>query len=600
MSSHKSTIKLDAELVSKAVMSCYAQDPERAPTIEREGLIELLTSLQPLTPSEELDHLTDRLKSRYPDQNLTAVDFSQLAFVDDCVTSILERADLDYAIESLIRAMTPAIARLVLEEGVLRITRSHPLLTIIDQLCTHCVGWSHDLGILGERLFEEVEFEIRSLIKQQKDYKHRLRELARILGQDYRRLMLAEKNLVTTGLIQLKKERAKRIAAQAVNREMAEHNFSLFIVLMLQGPWFEFLQEVILSYDETSKRWQRAKKLMEAMAWSLQPKNWQKSNSRVKSLMSSLPEQLSKLFQSCDFDTSRVEQSLGDLESEFECIDQGEPTESCDFDPLTIEATDIKSEATIDASAMEKVYQFKAGQWFIFDDGEERIARIKLILKWDKDEKLVFSNRNRRKLLTMTYHQLGAYLISGTAKPLSPVGAIQSLVKQKFAKVLRDYRKQKKLSEAPARERDGLRIERNQIASRRAARAAAMAQSKKKFDLRRARELRLEERLKRKISAAKRNVESLVVDAWMKLPVIEETMSACRLAAIVEATGKYIFVNRAGVKVGEYTADELMQSLIYDASEIIDTGAEFENVLEGVIQDLRVSKTKSYEELTAR
>ena len=60
----------------------------------------------------------------------------------------------------------------------------------------------------------------------------------------------------------------------------------------------------------------------------------------------------------------------------------------------------------------------------------------------------------------------------------------------------------------------------------------------------------------------------------------------------------YIFANRAGLKVAEYTASQLAHMIVTENSEILDTGAEFESVLATIVSGLREDKSKSYEELT--
>jgi len=93
-------------------------------------------------------------------------------------------------------------------------------------------------------------------------------------------------------------------------------------------------------------------------------------------------------------------------------------------------------------------------------------------------------------------------------------------------------------------------------------------------------------------------VKALRQDAWVKLPVIEGTVMPCKLVAIIPATETYIFANRAGLKVAEYTASQLAHMIVTENSEILDTGAEFESAMATVVSGLRDDKNKSYDELT--
>ena len=112
------------------------------------------------------------------------------------------------------------------------------------------------------------------------------------------------------------------------------------------------------------------------------------------------------------------------------------------------------------------------------------------------------------------------------------------------------------------------------------------------------RALVLRHKAQKKHDAAEATVRSLKPDAWVKLPIMEGTQTPCKLVAIIASNQTYIFANRAGLKVAEYTASQLAHLIVTENSEILDTGAEFESALAAVVSGLREDKSKSYEELT--
>ena len=61
----------------------------------------------------------------------------------------------------------------------------------------------------------------------------------------------------------------------------------------------------------------------------------------------------------------------------------------------------------------------------------------------------------------------------------------------------------------------------------------------------------------------------------------------CRLAAIIRSAGKYIFVNRSGMKVAEETRESLALALQAKRLTILDDGMLFDRALESVISNLR-------------
>ncbi len=592
-------IKLTPELVATTLAGSYASDQGDTPLLTQPELLEILATLQPLDPEDDFEHLTYRLKAQYPNRALSKEHFSQLTFIDESISEILGQADLDLRIENLVRSVTPAIAQLVVEENIFTVTKPHPLLSVVDQLCKNCMGWSNDLGILGLQFIEEVDRIIHALVKKQTDYEQRLGELRGFFSADRNRLKSLEQTLRNTGMKQLKEDQARRVAVQTINKEMSNRSFSLFIVLMLQGPWHEFLKTLVLHLGADGKEWDNAVKITQAMIWSLQPidESNEKSRQQLQQLMTTLPDQIRTFLQSLQFDTTQVEQSLGDLEGEYETLQEGTPLDSSDFEMLTVDAVELEQFARPDPELLEKVRAIKPGQWFLYDDKGERIARIKLILKWDDGEQLAFSNQNRRKVLPMKYPEFAYHLSTGVIKPLQPKTSCTSIIKAKLLKVIKDHQRQKiKVEEVAQVDREELNE--TYVPRRAVAREHAIEQARQNARSKIEREGRQQHKIAQKVQASNAVVESLRVDAWVKLPIVEGILTECRLAAIIAATDNYIFVNRSGAKVAEYSAHELVQSFITEQSEVVDTGAEFDDVLASVVTGLRADKEKSYAELS--
>lgn len=85
-------------------------------------------------------------------------------------------------------------------------------------------------------------------------------------------------------------------------------------------------------------------------------------------------------------------------------------------------------------------------------------------------------------------------------------------------------------------------------------------------------------------------VDSLTQGGWFEMAGAEEQLFRCRLAAIIRAVDKYIFVNRSGMKVAEKSRVELAQALQKNELRLLDDGMLFERALEGVIGNLRETR----------
>lgn len=85
-------------------------------------------------------------------------------------------------------------------------------------------------------------------------------------------------------------------------------------------------------------------------------------------------------------------------------------------------------------------------------------------------------------------------------------------------------------------------------------------------------------------------VGNLTQGSWFEMQSEDGQKFRSRLAAIIRATGKYIFVNRSGVKVAEETRMSLALALKSGRLQVLDDGMLFDRALEAVIGNLRNSR----------
>lgn len=82
-------------------------------------------------------------------------------------------------------------------------------------------------------------------------------------------------------------------------------------------------------------------------------------------------------------------------------------------------------------------------------------------------------------------------------------------------------------------------------------------------------------------------VDSLRVGSWVEFQEDEEHKLRCKLAAVIKPTGKFIFVNRTGMKVLEKTRTGLAVEFRRSAIRLLDDALLFDRALESVIGNLR-------------
>lgn len=88
-------------------------------------------------------------------------------------------------------------------------------------------------------------------------------------------------------------------------------------------------------------------------------------------------------------------------------------------------------------------------------------------------------------------------------------------------------------------------------------------------------------------------VDNLRVGSWVEFQEDEEHKLRCKLAAVIKPTGKYIFVNRTGMKVLEKTRMGLAIEFRRDAIRLLNDALLFDRALESVISNLRSLKNNN-------
>ena len=87
--------------------------------------------------------------------------------------------------------------------------------------------------------------------------------------------------------------------------------------------------------------------------------------------------------------------------------------------------------------------------------------------------------------------------------------------------------------------------------------------------------------------ASLRQVDKMLAGCWVEFQEDAENSLRCKLVAVIENTGQYIFVNRTGMKVLERNRLDLALALRNGVVRVLDDTLLFERALESVIGNLK-------------
>lgn len=85
-------------------------------------------------------------------------------------------------------------------------------------------------------------------------------------------------------------------------------------------------------------------------------------------------------------------------------------------------------------------------------------------------------------------------------------------------------------------------------------------------------------------------VDRLTMGSWVQYNQGAESSFRCRLAAIMKPTGHYIFVNRSGKKVAQWSREQLAAKVASNIVNLLDDRQLFDRALESVIAQLKQNR----------
>jgi len=542
-------------------------------------------------------------------------DRSVINSVDDCSKIVFRLIDVEAEINQQLRRMLPEVACQLLKNPELPLVISeYTLLEVLDLLVSACVGWAPGLGKSGEDFYRKISDVVDKIQQGESDYKNIEANLQVFLNKEQIRIQKVEERLIASETGILRSAMSKTHTAQMINKAMAGKQLTQPIITFLQGPWNHSVQLLALTAGFDSDDWSRAVKMTETIIWTYQPiaaedKEFEsQEKQRLYRIIEHIPVEIRELLIAFEQQSDRIDHALEDLESEHVMVISGQPLEYAEFTPIETGEEVFNQKTSVSRILLRKVKNLEPGQWFTFEE-DDVCVRIKMVLKLDDVRQLLFTNRNGVKALEKSFDELAYYLSAGVIKPLNHEDIFSSTFTTYYHGLVEKY--EKDIKQAANK-----RIEdtREEIAQEEARRKSIEEETRLAREIEEAHRAKLKEARQNLLKRAREEaskpenlekvieltvtVSSLNVGAWLKLPDADGELEECKLAVKLTAVDKMIFVSRAGLRIGEYSIEELVQILVAGEGVIEHGGVEFEDTLAEVVTKLRRDRHKSYDDLT--
>jgi hypothetical protein len=600
--------RITPELVTAALESRYPQTKENLSILEPQEVVAFLSTMEATDPQEPdvqlrtnmLPNLLAQLELQHPNRCLSDGAYAVLSFLDECADQIAVQAKLDRKIQALVLTTYPAVIKQVITQGLLQTLQNTSILTILDLISEHCIGWTGDLGRSGSNLLKKIKSTIEAICADDSDSESLHSDLVSYCHKKAQRTARLEKRLSESETGILRVQRAQHVAAKMINAEATGKQAPASVSKFLTGTWCDSLQFLLIHHGDESVEWRRACKLTEMLVWTVQPiaATDEEGLQRLYRLTEQLPKDILKLLTELGYANESLTASLAELEAEYIHIMTDPGNQNDEFVPMDCEDDLFNASTLVSHALLNQVNDLKLGQWFLFEENNSHDIRIKLVAKLDDVHQLLFTDCNGMKALQKGFEQFAYFLSSEIARTLPGQAPFQATIRSNLKKVIAEHQvQQQRLASAKDQvERDKIVSE---ITRRRAIAEAKAASRKRKATQRQREEAARRKQLEKarqdaeraanreKLEVAEDSVRSLNVGAWLQQAGGEDPSAECRLAVKLEAEDRFIFTNQTSVKVGEYTTAELAQLLALGGWEILASGDDEEDSLAKVVIRLR-------------
>jgi predicted nucleic acid-binding Zn-ribbon protein len=233
-------------------------------------------------------------------------------------------------------------------------------------------------------------------------------------------------------------------------------------------------------------------------------------------------------------------------------------------------------------------YGLKVNDWYVLGDlGSEAPAMV-LLAYFKYAGTYLFANYLGMKAALYTKSEMAALIKSKQLRPLKSGERFSDVLSSCIKGLTRvaDTQQKARIAAAEKAKQEAERLLEEQRLAEEAAAKRAEEIAKRAREIQKKREEKERAELEAK---ALEMIQQLSIGAWVSLS-LESKAERYKLVVKIAASGKYIFVDRMGIKKKEYKEGDLIDLIVSNKVEFLSDGAEFEDSLQRVVSRIRMAK----------
>ena len=455
---------------------------------------------------------------------------------------ILDDPQLQPIMKALISRLQIPILKVALMDRTFFSKGGHPARKLLNLIASSAIGWTEAPNGRTDHLRNKIEYVVDTVLKQFDDrvelFAELLEDFSAFTDKENRRGLLIERRIKDSEQGKAANEVARQRVQDMLNGAMKNRTIPDCVLELLRDGWSNLMVLHYLKDGDESTDWQQDCELVGDLIWTVSPSN-EEGDARSK-LLRKIPGVIKRLrdgLKEAGFDEFRTKALLQDLEKEH-VKTLGSLQAVNDVVTETVEPKALPEDAQPDN---EHLADTVAEQ----NEAIEELVRSTMELEEDFKRMQAMKAAEIRETgedgEDTTSNTVEGEVDPSSESTLQDNDNDQELEHEEIVLVAKD---EPLPSEVAIDDNDPF----------------------------------------------VQQVDTFAVGCWFEFDD-QGRSERCKLAAVIKATGKYIFVNRSGVKVAEKTRMGLAVELRRGSVRILNDGLLFDRALESVITSLR-SKTK--------
>lgn len=520
------------------------------PALEKKALLSILENYSSGTL---INHLKTQLKEKLSPSDK---DFATLHFVDQLFNLYRSSGQLHNDISNLVDRFRPLIASSLIQQNGLILDSKHSVQQSINAVQTYTLGWQPEKSRAAEQYLKTLEKLIINITtaKNAGALLKAKKSIEQFFIKDLKRIEKIEQRLCDTEMGRMRSRFASETSTLELNKRMQGYKLPECVIQFLHSAWRDSLQLVLITQSKESDQWKKMLNLTERLIASFQIHN---EDDVLIAVIPEITRELKTCTLSLAHDQHSLELQLSVIASEHFKILQGDTVEYSEFRLIDEHNPLTSAKAKISQSLINAVEEIEQGKWFLLHKVNSQPIRIRLAMKSNDMSRLLFINQLGIKVEEFSFEEFAYKLSSRVVRPLNPLINFDKFTHAFIGKLFSLEQEKNKLK-AQAKEENKkaiLRENEQKIDARIKALAEASALKEAEMEI--------------KEIENQTNASQLNVGSWIELDNADGEAIRCRLAAKIQVTNKYIFVNRAGMKQAEMQYEDLVNHLNNGTAKII-------------------------------